>query len=188
MQYGDAKWIIYPLGVKVRLMKPENWEDIDSNYLLESDYAGVEHLKHRLEELEYTHYDDDLIPYQVEPLDPDWKSKHLDHHHDTFGQPSIYEEWFCEKEAFHTTDDRDVYCAKRRMESGEKEPHPSLQKQWVSEFCESNGLGRAIPLFLAQYQEDIKWIESHLVEVKHDRRGTNPNSLKNLRQFRKVEE
>ena len=99
MEYGQAKWIIHPLRIKVRLMKPKDWKEIQihSNYAIDdTDYAGVEHLKLMLDDLQY--YDDgkDLAPYQIEPLDPDWKSKHMDHCRDQFGHPSDYTEWFCE--------------------------------------------------------------------------------------------
>ena len=66
-------------------------------------------------------------------------------------------------------------------------PKSDLQRTWVDEYCKSKGLGKAIPIFLSEYQIDVEWIESHLVkeQVKKDGRGRNPNSLKNLKQFKK---
>ena len=198
MEYGEAKWIIYPIGVKVRLMKPDDWEEIwdkmDADYPLDdTDYAGVEHLKQRLDEIEYTSNEKDLVSWQVEPLDPDWKTKHLDHLRDEYGEPSDFSEMFCEKDSSDSWEEKDYYCGERKEEYIRKhgsDPPLTVQKEWVSEFCKSKGLGRVIPLFLAQYEDDVKWIESHLVqkvEVKKDGRGKNPNSLKNLKQFREKE-
>lgn len=214
MEYGEAKWIIYPIGVKVRLMKPDDWEEIwdkmEKDYPLDhTDYAGVEHLKQRLDEIEYTSNGDDLLSWQVEPLDPDWKTKHLDHLRDEYGDPECYENWLCEKDSSNSWDDLIDYCKEKYYnfiiehnpgakksgwgvwEGVKDRPSQTLQKQWASEFCNVNGLGRVIPYFLAQYEDDVKWIESHLaqtIEVKKpDGRGKNPNSLKNLKQFREKE-
>lgn len=214
MEYGEAKWIIYPIGVKVRLMKPDDWEEIwdkmEKDYPLDhTDYAGVEHLKQRLDEIEYTSNGDDLLSWQVEPLDPEWKTKHLDHLRDEYGEPEGYEDWFCEKDTLNTRDDLQDYCEEKYKKyiiehnpGAEKselgywkgvtdEPSQTLQKEWASQFCKSNGLGRAIPYFLFQYLQDVKWIEAHMKETievkKPDGRGKNPNSLKNLKQFREKE-
>ena len=211
MQYGEAKWIIHPLRIKVRLMKPEDWREVtdrpNCNYAVGStDYAGVEHLKLMLDDLQY--YDDgkDLAPYQLEPLDPDWKSKHMEHCRDSFGHPSGYDEWFCEINSWGSAMDRNSFCEKkwdeyiiannpntelvgssRIWKNADNRPNSDVQKEWVSEFCKSKGLGRAIPIFLVQYLDDVEWVESHLVkeQVKKDGRGRNPNSLKNLKQFKK---
>lgn len=215
MEYGQAKWIIHPLRIKVRLMRPKDWKEVtdrpNCNYAIDdTDYAGVEHLKLMLDDLQY--YDDgkDLAPYQLEPLDPDWKSKHLDHCRDSFGHPSGYDEWFCEIHSWGSADDRDKFCKKKEEEyiiahnpnaelvnygssriwkNADNRPHNNLLKEWVNEFCRSKGLGRAIPIFLVQYKEDVEWIEKHLLQIlevkKTDGRGKNPNSLKNLKQFKK---
>lgn len=218
MDYGESKWIIYPIGVKVRLMKPANWEEVwdkmEEYPLDNTDYAGVEHLKQRLDEIEYTNNGKDLVSWQVEPLDSDWKTKHLDHLRDEYGDPEGYEDWYCENDSSNSWDYLNDYCkekydnfiiehnpgAKKKSGWGNWEgvknqpfqtlqkPSQTLQKQWASEFCKSKGLGRVIPLFLAQYQDDVEWIESHLLQTvekkKTDGRGKNPNSLKNLKQYR----
>lgn len=217
MKYGEAKWVIHPLGVKVRLMQPDDWEEVwetcNDFPIDETDYAGVEHLKQRLYDLNLIDGTErELGFFEIEPLDPDWKSKHLDHCRDEYGQPSIYEEWFCEIDPWESADNKDVYCKKKmdeyviernpnaklvndrgfeQWENVNKHPSGYLQKEWVNEFCKLKGLGRIIPLFLAQYQADVEWIEEHIKtqeieEVrKPDGRGKNPNSLANLRQFKK---
>ncbi|MDG7037645.1 MAG: hypothetical protein JRN37_00570 [Nitrososphaerota archaeon] len=120
MEYGAAKWVIHPLGVKVRLMKPDDWEEVwnkpNCNYAVDdTDYAGVEHLKLMLDDLQYYDNGEDLAPYQVEPLDPDWKTKHLDHCRDEFGQPSGYNEWFCEIDSWgESADDKDDFCENKK--------------------------------------------------------------------------
>ncbi|MCL4339968.1 MAG: hypothetical protein JRN37_00575 [Nitrososphaerota archaeon] len=79
-----------------------------------------------------------------------------------------------------------------RWKNVNKHPSGYLQKEWVTEFCKSKGLGKIIPLFLAQYQADVEWVEKHLIQTqevkKPDGRGKNPNSLKNLKQFKKRRE
>ena len=213
MQYGEAKWVIHPLGVKVRLMKPDDWEEEvwgkpNCNYPVDgTDYAGIEHLKLMLDDLQYYNDGKDLAPYQLEPLDPDWKSKHLDHCRDSFGHPSGYDEWFCEIHSWGSARDRNSFCEKKLDEyiiannpnaeragssriwkNADNRPNSDVQKEWVSEFCKLKGLGRVIPIFFVQYKEDVEWIEKHLLQTlevkKTDGRGKNPNSLKNLKQFK----
>ena len=90
MQYGEAKWIIYPLDVKVRLSKgPFNEDD---QIVLSRDYCGIEHLRRRLSQIECTRNNVDLVSYQLEALDKDWKSKHLDCLIDLWGKPEDYDQ------------------------------------------------------------------------------------------------
>ena len=86
MNYGQEKWIIWPLGVKVRLEKGPFSED---EYDLEIDYSGTYHLMRRLRDMDYIdNQDNELVPYELEALDPDWKSKLLDYKHDLYGSGS----------------------------------------------------------------------------------------------------
>ena len=217
MRYGEAKWVIHPLGIKVRLMLPDDWKeevwDIDTYGFPvdETDYAGVEHLKLRLTELELLGQGgEDIAFYELEAIDPDWKSKHMDHLRDEFGPSTemylddgISPYWFCEKDPsrMFEKDLNDYVDEKWQQYTQENEGNPKKLKirengdeyrQWTDEFCKINDLGRAIPMFLAQYYEDVAWIEAHLKQEqepeeikKPDGRGKNPNSLANLRQFRK---
>lgn len=189
---GEAKWILYPLGVKVRIIMPEDDEIDDFDYPVQNDYAGIESLKVMLSDLNYASINlEDKIEWKVEYLDPDWKSEHLEHLKDFYGNPDDYESWFCGVESYESADEKDDYCMRMFDEnSGISQDSPFDVKKVVEEFCRSTGRGSAIPLFLAEYHKDVKWIESHLVhtvEVK-SKRGTNPNSLKNLKQNRKKEE
>ena len=179
---------MHPLGVKVRIIIPEG-DDMDFDYPIQNDYAGIESLKVMLGSLNYISQSmEDKIEWQVESLDPDWKSKHLEHLKDFYGDPVDFKDWFCEVESYESADEKDDYCLRIFNENKEiSQDSPSDVKKVVEEFCISKDKGSATPLFLAEYQRDVKWIESHLKEVKN-RRGTNPNSLKNLKQNRKNEE
>lgn len=187
---GEAKWILYPLGVKVRIIIVDG-DDNPYDYPVQNDYAGIESLKVVLEDLNYVSSitSEDKIDWRIESLDPDWKSKHLEHLIDIYGEPDSYYEWFCEKETYESADDKVKYCSKVFREN--KELSQKFDASRVVEvFCRSTGRGSAIPSFLAEYHKDVKWIESHLVhalELK-SKRGTNPNSLKNLKQNRQKEE
>ncbi len=61
MEYGEAKWIIYPLGVKVRLSK--GLFDEDDQVVLSRDYCGIEHLRRRLHQIEYIRNGVALVPF-----------------------------------------------------------------------------------------------------------------------------
>ena len=160
MEYGQAKWIIHPLGVKVRVGKgPFSEHDFD----LEIDYAGSAHLGKRLEDMGYIDTEgNDLVPYQLEPLDSDWKSKLLDFMHDLYGPEPL------------TCEIHSLECVEAVETFGKAEAD-----QW----CLSHGKGKSIPLFMAEFLEEFEWFESHL-KIRGDGRGRNPNSLKNLKQFK----
>lgn len=209
MQYGEAKWIIHPLGVKVRLMEPDDWDEVWDTCdfpIDDTDYAGVEHLKQRLYELNLIDgMERELGFFQIEPLDADWKTKHLDHCRDEYGpstemyhKDNISPYWHCEKDPSRRFGKKldDYVDEKWKQYKQENEGNPYIRenseeiRQWTEEFCKKNNLGRAIPMFLAQYQEDVEWIEEHIKQEieevrKPDGRGRNPNSLANLRQFKK---
>lgn len=190
MKRGETKWLLQPLGVKVRIIIPEDNEKDDFDFPVQNDYAGIESLKVMLGSLNYASINlEDKIEWQIESLDPDWKSKHLEHLKDFYGDPVDFRDWFCEIESFESADEKDDYCLRIifNENKGISQYPPSDVKKVVEEFCRSKDKGSAIPLFLAEYQRDVKWIESHLKGVKN-RRGTNPNSLKNLKQNRKNED
>lgn len=208
MNYGQEKWIIWPLGVKVRVGKGPFDED---DYDLQIDYAGTRHLRNRLEDMEYIDSQgNDVVPYELEALDPDWKSKLLDHKHDLYGPG----EWRCESDEGSYNEALDIFlsknygkfCRKHNPDAYDKDgnlirfwvgegderqlrdklvntPSEAKEKKWAEEWCSSHGRGKLIPLFMLEFRFDYEWIESHL-KIKGDKRGKNPNSLKNLKQFR----
>ena len=191
MKYGEAKWVLYPIGVKVRrrIMTDDEIDKLQEKYWIPitTDESGITSLKLLLIDLNYFDCDHtkDLIDCKIESLDPDWKTEYLDELKDYYGEAQNCDEWFCDRDTFESKDERDDWCQQKISEleaSGTRYSDKGL----VEEFCRSTGRGSVIPLFLAEFQNDIKWIESHLVqkvEVK-SKRGTNPNSLKNLVQNR----
>ena len=81
--FGDAKWIIRPLGYKVRLRKgPFEKNDWPTDI----DYAGFDVLTDRLVEMEFMgKYFKDLKEFTLEPLDNDWKTNLMDYFHELRG-------------------------------------------------------------------------------------------------------
>ena len=171
-------------------MTDNDVDELTNRYpiLITNDDAGITSLKILLIDLNYIDYENgkqDLIDWKIEALDPDWKTEYLDELRDLVGSPEYYFEWFCEKDTFESEEEKDAWCEKRIADlklSGT----PYKDKVIVEEFCKMTGRGSVIPLFLAEFQDDVAWIESHLIqkEVKN-KRGTNPNSLKNLKQNKK---
>ena len=153
-----------------------------------NDDAGITSLKLLLIDLNYIDYDngkEDLIDWKIEALDPEWKTEYIDELRDLYGSPEYYFEWYCEKDTFESEEEKDSWC-KKRIADLKLSGTPYKDKRIVEEFCKMTGRGSVIPLFLAEFQDDVNWIESHLMqkEVK-SKRGTNPNSLKNLKQNKK---
>ena len=192
MKYGEAKWALYPIGVKVRrrLMTDDDIDKLHDRYMIPitNDDSGITSLKLLLIDLNYFDYDHgkDIIDWKIESLDPDWKTEYLDELKDYYGEARDYDEWFCEKDTFESRDEKELWCMEKIRELKESGVRYINEKRVVEEFCRTTGRGSAIPLFLAEFQDDVNWIESHLiqkVEVK-SKRGTNPNSLKNLVQNR----
>lgn len=187
MKYGEAKWILYPIGVKVRrrIMTDNDVGDLIDRYgiPITNDDSGITSLKLLLIDLNYFDYDHtkDIIDWRIESLDPDWKTEYLDEIKDFYGEAQDYDEWFCEKDTFESQEEKDDSC-KTKISQLKSSGTRYTDKGLVEEFCKSTGRGSVIPLFLAEFQDNVKWIESHLthtLQVK-TKRGTNPNSLKNL--------
>jgi len=191
MKYGEAKWVLYPIGVKVRrrIMTDNDVGDLVDRYgiPITNDDSGITSLKLLLIDLNYIDYDQgkDLIDWKIEALDPDWKTEYIDDVKDLYGSPDYYYEWYCEKDTFESLEEKDEWCQHKISELKSSGTRYS-DKGIVEDFCRSTGRGSVIPLFLAEFQDDVKWIETHLthtLQVK-TKRGTNPNSLKNLVQNR----
>ena len=194
MKYGEAKWILYPIGVKVRNLITETENDVEQyfneyNVLIDNDFSGVKSIHCMVIDLNYVTYSDnvmtDVVNWKVEPLDPEWKSEYLDQVRETYGRPDHYFEWYCERESAESQKEKDEWC-ENKISQLKASGTQYTDKGLVEEFCKSTGRGSVIPLFLLEFQTEVKWIESHIVQKVESKtkRGTNPNSLKNLVQNR----
>ena len=173
MNSSTDKWIIQPLGYKVRLRKAPFSKDS----LAEIDYAGFHALMEKLEEFDLIDKDgNDLSGFTLEALESDWRSKLLDFYNAFWAE----DEFTCEIDGMSDA----VVCSINDLIDAEN-LYDSLEKRSkIDKWCRAKGKGKAIKRAMAEYLDSEKWIENHLaVKEKRDGRGKNPNSLKNLKQF-----
>jgi hypothetical protein len=153
--FGEAKWIIWPIGYRVRVRKDEREGESPLG-----DIAGYDALTDALEDFGYVDGDlNCLVDYQIEPLNPLWKTDLMDFFREFWG-----EAYTCENGL------PDEYYPEGREEA--------------EKVCKENNLGKPVPMLMADYNVVVEWIESRITTTKKDKRGTNPNSLRNLKQFR----
>lgn len=174
MNSGQEKWVIQPLGYKVRLPR----RPFDEDSLAEIDYAGFNLLMEKLEEFDLIdESENDLSTFTLEALDSDWRSKLLDFFFAFWGDY----EFTCTIDGL--SDEvlvpiNDIIHEKDIVNSTEK-------RKEIDKWCRANGKGKVARRAMVEYQESEKWIVNHLItKEKSDKRGKNPNSLKNLKQFR----
>ena len=72
----------------------------------------------------------DLVPYELEVLDPDWKSKLLYYKHDLYGSG----EWRCEFDADNVNEVLELFLRKAKYEE-------EAEKKLAGEWCRSLGRG-----------------------------------------------
>lgn len=206
---GDAKWIIWPIGYKVRLRKGP-FTEVD--WPADIDYAGYDALTNILKDMRYIDDDNnDLEEYSLEALDPDWRTSLLDFFHDLHGTHN----YCCEKDGsiWNPELELSVRKAERKWlmehnpkafdENGKLEheiirwedetpiydsrlflkPTDSDFVEWTGDWCRTHSRGKVIQAFMMDFRLKTEWIETHL-KVKESKRGKNPNSLKNLKHFK----
>ena len=192
MRYGEAKWILYPLGIKVKTMIPETEEESDRynneyDIFLDDDISGIRSLFYMVIDLNYIDNimdRNDLTKWSVEALNPDWKTDYLYQIRQFYGRLDYYFEWLCEKEPLDSEEQKNEWC-ETKIEEMKSSGKLYTDKGIVEEFCRTTGRGSVIPIFLVEYNDDVKWIESHLIQKDEaKKRKMNPNSLKNLVQYR----
>lgn len=193
-EFGKPLWIIWPIGYKVRARKDKKSGSLDvpncGSISWDSplgDIAGYDTLMESLNRLGFIESDPendyeekDLEDFQLEPLNPDWKTDLLDFYSEFWETL-----WGCEKGDLPELPDELTVDDLKRLGIPGSYPYYNRRKE-IAPLCEQHNLGKPIPVALKDFNETVKWIETHMKKekVKKDRRGTNPNSLKNLKHFK----